>query len=61
MERTPIRVDADELTYNLHVMLRYELELDLVHRRLAVADLPEAWREKMEAYVGSRRGTTSRA
>ncbi len=52
VERTPIRVDADELTYNLHVMLRYELELDLVHRRLEVADLPEAWRGKMEAYVG---------
>lgn len=38
-----IRVDADEVTYNLHIMIRFDLELALLERRLEVADLPEAW------------------
>lgn len=40
---TPIRVDADEVTYNLHIMLRYELEKQLIGGALDPADLPEAW------------------
>lgn len=47
-----IRVDADELTYNLHVLLRFELELALMRGALAVADLPEAWDRKMQSYLG---------
>jgi carboxypeptidase Taq len=52
-----IRVEADEVTYNLHIMLRFELENDLLEGRLAVADLPDAWNEKMEAYLGVRPAT----
>ena len=52
VERGFIRVDADEVTYPLHVILRYELEQELVAGRLQVADLPEAWSEKMTAYLG---------
>jgi carboxypeptidase Taq len=52
--RTPIRVESDEVTYNLHILLRFELELELIDERLAVADLPEAWNAKMEEYLGIR-------
>ncbi len=47
-----IRVEADEATYNLHIMLRFELEQALVAGDLAVADLPLAWNEKMQDYLG---------
>ena len=47
-----IRTEADELTYDLHVLLRFELELDLFEDDLTVADLPEAWNAKMEEYLG---------
>jgi carboxypeptidase Taq len=47
-----IRVDADEVTYPLHVILRYELEQDLVTGKLGAADLPEAWDAKMRDYLG---------
>jgi carboxypeptidase Taq len=47
-----IRVEADEATYNLHIMLRFEIERDLIQGDLAVADLPEAWNSKMQAYFG---------
>jgi carboxypeptidase Taq len=46
VERSLIRTDADEVTYNLHVMLRFDLELDLLEGRLKVKDLPEAWRAR---------------
>ncbi|MEJ6783520.1 carboxypeptidase M32 [Aminobacter sp. Piv2-1] len=52
VERGLIRVDADEVTYPLHVILRYELEQELVASRLAVSDLPEAWDAKMRDYLG---------
>jgi carboxypeptidase Taq len=45
-----IRVEADEVTYNLHIMLRFELEVALVARELEVKDLPEAWRAKMQEF-----------
>ena len=51
-ERTPIRVEADELTYNLHIILRFELELALFRDELTVADLPGAWEEGMERHLG---------
>ena len=47
-----IRVDADEATYPLHVILRYELEQDLVTGKLAPRDVPEAWDAKMREYLG---------
>jgi carboxypeptidase Taq len=47
-----IRVEADELTYNLHVVLRFELEVALVEGSLAVRDLPEAWDAKTEEHLG---------
>ena len=47
-----IRVEADEVTYNLHIMLRFELENALLEGRTTVADLPEAWNEGMERYLG---------
>jgi carboxypeptidase Taq len=47
-----IRVEADEVTYNLHVALRFELELALTRGELEPADLPGAWNEKMRDYLG---------
>jgi carboxypeptidase Taq len=47
-----IRVDADEATYPLHVILRYELEKDLVTGKLLPRDVPEAWDAKMTEYLG---------
>jgi carboxypeptidase Taq len=47
-----IRVEADELTYNLHIMLRFELELEVFDGRTKVSELPEAWRAKMQEYLG---------
>jgi carboxypeptidase Taq len=52
VERSLIRVEADEVTYNLHVMIRFDLELDLLEGTLAVRDLPEAWRERYRADLG---------
>ncbi|MBF5042063.1 carboxypeptidase M32 [Aggregicoccus sp. 17bor-14] len=49
-----IRVEADEVTYNLHIVLRYELELLLVKDQLPLAELPAAWSERMERYLGVR-------
>jgi carboxypeptidase Taq len=47
-----IRVEADEATYNLHIMLRLELEIALMEGTLAVRDLPEAWNARMREYLG---------
>jgi carboxypeptidase Taq len=47
-----IRVEADEATYNLHIMLRLELEIALLEGSLEVKDLPEAWNANMQAYLG---------
>jgi carboxypeptidase Taq len=52
VQRSLIRTDADEVTYNLHVMMRFDLELDLLEGRLAVKDLPEAWRARIAADLG---------
>lgn len=52
VEPSPIRVEADEVTYSLHVMLRFELEVALVEGDLVTADLPEAWNERMREYLG---------
>ena len=47
-----IRVEADELTYNLHIMLRFEIEQDLIEGRMEAEDLPAVWNTKMEQYLG---------
>ncbi len=52
VERSLIRVEADEATYNLHILLRFEIEADLIEGNLAVADLPQAWNSKFEEYLG---------
>jgi carboxypeptidase Taq len=49
---TPIRVDADEVTYNLHIILRFELERKLFAGDLAVRDLPAAWRTAARELLG---------
>lgn len=54
-----IRVEADELTYNLHVMVRFEIECDVLTGKLAVKDMPEAWNAKYEEYLGIRPRTDS--
>ncbi len=47
-----IRVEADEATYNLHIMLRMELEIAMMENKLAVRDLPEAWNTRFQEYLG---------
>jgi carboxypeptidase Taq len=54
VEPTLIRVTADEVTYNLHLMLRFELELAMFREELDVADLPNAWDAAMEKHLGIR-------
>ncbi|AKU89713.1 carboxypeptidase M32 [Vulgatibacter incomptus] len=52
VERSLVRVEADEVTYNLHILVRFELELAMLRGDLAVADLPAAWDERMMRYLG---------
>ncbi|MGM9987470.1 MAG: carboxypeptidase M32 [Bacillaceae bacterium] len=47
-----IRIEADELTYSLHIMVRYEIEKGLFNGEIEVKDLPRIWNEKMEEYLG---------
>jgi carboxypeptidase Taq len=54
VQRSLIRVDADEVTYNLHVMLRFDLEMRLLEGNLHVRDLPEAWHAHYQADLGVR-------
>jgi carboxypeptidase Taq len=52
VRRSFIRVDADETSYGLHIILRFELEQELISGRLAVKDLPDAWNTRFEELVG---------
>jgi carboxypeptidase Taq len=52
VSRSLIRTDADETTYNLHVMIRFGLETDLLEGRLAIRDLPEAWKARYQEDLG---------
>ena len=52
VERSLIRVEADEVTYASHVILRYQLEKEIISGELLPADLPSAWREGMRKFVG---------
>jgi carboxypeptidase Taq len=47
-----IRVEADEVTYSLHIIVRFELEQELIEGRLAIRDLPEAWNARYQEYLG---------
>jgi len=52
VKRSLIRTDADELTYNLHVLIRFDLELELLEGKLAIRDLPAAWNARYESDLG---------
>jgi len=52
VEQSLIRTDADEVTYNLHVMLRLDFEMQLLEGTLSIRDLPEAWHERFETDLG---------
>lgn len=56
VEPSFIRVEADECTYDLHILLRFELEADLFSGKLTVSDLPSAWNQKVEEYLGLKVG-----
>jgi carboxypeptidase Taq len=54
VQRSLIRTDADEVTYNLHVMIRFEFELQMLEGALAVKDLPDAWHARYQSDLGVR-------
>ncbi|MDP6098872.1 MAG: carboxypeptidase M32 [Candidatus Thalassarchaeaceae archaeon] len=59
VEPSLIRVEADEATYNLHIMIRYEVEKKLINGELEVDDLPDAWDDLYEEFLGVRSPTRS--
>lgn len=52
VEPSMIRVEADEVTYNLHIFLRFEIENDMLEGKVQLSDLPEVWNAKMKDYLG---------
>jgi carboxypeptidase Taq len=52
VERSLIRIEADEVTYNLHILIRFELELEVFENDLPLSDLPEAWNARYRDYLG---------
>ncbi len=52
VEKTKIRVEADQVTYNLHVILRFEIERELISGNLKVKEIPDLWNSKMKDYFG---------
>jgi carboxypeptidase Taq len=52
VEPSLIRIHADEVTYNMHIILRFELEQEIVNGTVELADLPDAWAERMDEYLG---------
>ncbi len=54
VEPSLVRIEADEVTYNLHILIRFELELALIDGDLSVRDLPAMWSDKYESYLGIR-------
>jgi carboxypeptidase Taq len=51
-QKSKIRVEADQITYNLHIILRFEIERDLINGKINVNDLPEIWNAKIKEYLG---------
>ena len=60
VEPSFIRIEADELTYPLHIMIRYEIERDLFNGDLQAKDLPQVWNDKYEEYLGIRPDTDAK-
>jgi carboxypeptidase Taq len=52
VERSLIRIEADEVTYNIHILIRFELELEIFEGGLELPDLPEAWNTRYREYLG---------
>jgi carboxypeptidase Taq len=52
VKKSLIRVDADEVTYSIHVLIRFELEIELLEGRLSLKDLPSRWNQKYQDYLG---------
>jgi carboxypeptidase Taq len=52
VERSLIRIEADEVTYNLHILIRFELELEIFEGGLELTELPEAWNARYRDYLG---------
>ena len=52
VEPSKIRIEADEVTYNLHIIIRYELEKDLFANKISLDELPQVWNQKYEEYLG---------
>jgi carboxypeptidase Taq len=52
VERSLVRIEADEVTYNLHILIRFELELEIFEGDLSLSDLPEAWNARYRDYLG---------
>jgi carboxypeptidase Taq len=52
VERSLIRIEADEVTYNLHILIRFELELEIFEGGLELDELPEAWNARYRDYLG---------
>ncbi len=52
IEPSLVRVEADEVTYNLHILIRFEIEQSLLDEKLSIADAPAAWNERYEHYLG---------
>jgi len=55
-EDNPIRIEADELTYHMHILVRFEIERDLVRGALEIPEVPAVWNDRMAAYLGVRPG-----
>jgi carboxypeptidase Taq len=54
-----IRIKADEVTYPLHILLRYEIEREILSGNLAITDIPDAWDDKMVSFLGIRPGNAA--
>jgi carboxypeptidase Taq len=52
VERSKIRIEADEVTYSMHIIIRFEIERDLFADKIAVSELPEVWNQKYADYLG---------
>ncbi len=59
VERSKIRIEADEVTYSLHIIIRFELERDLFADKVSVDELPEVWNQKYQDYLGVKVGNDS--
>jgi carboxypeptidase Taq len=59
VERSKIRIEADEVTYNLHIIIRFEIERDLFADKISIDELPQIWNQKYKDYLGVKIGNDS--